>query len=273
MRWFCALFLKAHNMNRGGNYDNYGFIITRRVNSEKTNKYWNHSLRCIRRFYPYRKIVIIDDNSNQQFIKADFDYKNVIIVKSDFPGRGELLPYYYFYKNKYFENAVIIHDSVFFHKRIAFEKINITNSVIPFWHFDYSENIENTLRLVQYSLKNSSNIIDKLSQDAIQVFGFRKTDIWYGCFGVQSYINHTFLSNIQNKYQLFNLLRVVQNRKDRCCLERIMGSIFYIENPLLYKTPSLLGDIWKYAKWGTTFDEYTKMKKQNLPLVKVWSGR
>ena len=47
----------------------YGFIITRHVNSEITNKYWNHAIRCIRRFYPYRKIIIIDDNSNQLFVK------------------------------------------------------------------------------------------------------------------------------------------------------------------------------------------------------------
>ena len=42
----------------------YGFIMTRHVNSEKTNRYWNHAVRCIKRFYPFRKIVIIDDNSN-----------------------------------------------------------------------------------------------------------------------------------------------------------------------------------------------------------------
>ena len=42
----------------------YGFIITRHVNSEKTNKYWNNAIICIRTFYPQKKIVIIDDNSN-----------------------------------------------------------------------------------------------------------------------------------------------------------------------------------------------------------------
>ena len=59
---------------------NYGFIITRHVNSETTNKYWNQSVKLIRSFYPLRKIVIIDDNSDQNFIKADFDYKNLTII-------------------------------------------------------------------------------------------------------------------------------------------------------------------------------------------------
>ena len=51
--------------------NDYGFIITRHVNSEKTNKYWNKCVRCIREFYPFRKIVIIDDNSNQKFVKSE----------------------------------------------------------------------------------------------------------------------------------------------------------------------------------------------------------
>jgi nucleoside-diphosphate-sugar epimerase len=49
----------------------YGFIILRHVNSELTNEYWNECVRCIRRFYPLRKIVVIDDNSNKDFVKAD----------------------------------------------------------------------------------------------------------------------------------------------------------------------------------------------------------
>ena len=37
----------------------YGFIITRHVNSIKTNNYWNHSVKLLRTFYPLIKIVII----------------------------------------------------------------------------------------------------------------------------------------------------------------------------------------------------------------------
>jgi len=104
--------------------DDYGFIITRYVNSEKTNKYWNRSIQCIKKFYPDKKIVIIDDNSNQNYVKADFDYKNVEIIHSEYPCRGELLPYYYFFKQRFFRNAIILHDSVFFHRKINFNKLN-----------------------------------------------------------------------------------------------------------------------------------------------------
>ena len=249
----------------------YGFIITRHVNSEKTNKYWNHAVRSIRRFYPFRKIVIIDDNSNQAFVKADFNYKNIQIVNSEYPGRGELLPYYYFHKNKYFNNAVILHDSVFFHKRIHFEKFNKVN-VLPLWHFDYNENMGNCSRLSRYL--NHVYAIQKQIMPQDNMFSFKPSDIWYGCFGVQSYINHNFLSSIQQKYNLFGLLDGVLTRTDRCSLERIMGIIFHIESPNLYKRPSLFGDIWKYQQWGYSFETYcTEYKGIHKPLIKVWTGR
>ena len=103
--------------------NSFGFILTRHVNSEKTNKYWNHSVKCLRTLYPLNKIIIIDDNSNYNFVKAEFEYKNVEIIQSEFNGRGELLPYYYYLKNKFFDHAVILHDSVFFHRRVHFEKL------------------------------------------------------------------------------------------------------------------------------------------------------
>jgi len=254
----------------------YGFIITRHVNSEKTNKYWNHAVRSIRRFYPFRKIVIIDDNSNQAFVKADFNYKNIQIVNSEYPGRGELLPYYYFHKNRYFDNAVILHDSVFFHKRIHFEKFNKVN-VLPLWHFDHSldlnNNIVNCTRLSKY-LNNAEAVQFKLSPENRNMFAFKPSDIWYGCFGVQSYINHNFLSGIQSKYNLFRLLDGVLSRVDRCSFERIMGIIFHIESPKLYKYPSLLGTIFDNQQWGYTFETYcTEYKGIHKPLVKVWTGR
>jgi hypothetical protein len=260
----------------------FGFIITRHVNSELTNNYWNESIKCIRKFYPLCKIVVIDDNSKQEFVKAEYEYQNVEIVNSEFPQRGELLPYYYFHKNRYFNNAVIIHDSVFFHKRIAFEKLERMGiKVIPMWHFDVAkeENIPNSIRLSS-TLKNNAKIMQNLNdkQTRYDLLGMSgNTNLWNGCFGVQSFINYNFLDFLQKKYSLFNLLHVVKTRPDRCCLERIMGIIFNLEYPILLKAPSILGPIFQYNKWGYTYQEYKEqMRKHNVavvPVVKVFSGR
>lgn len=254
--------------------NSFGFIITRHINSEITNKYWNHSIKLLRTFYPNKKIVIIDDNSNANFVKADFNYKNIEIVQSEFHGSGEILPYYYFLKNKYFENAVILHDSVFFHKRINFEKLNNFN-ILPLWHFNPDkENLINSLRIIK-SLKNFDIIQNKISlnNDMIVI----PQNKWYGCFGLQSYINHNFLLQINNKYNIENLVKIVKNRADRCCSERILGTIFFTESQNLFKTKSVFGDIMTYQKWGDyTFEKYiTNLKKGIIPkhVVKVWTGR
>jgi len=255
------------------NTDNFGFIISRHVNSENTNKYWNHCVKLLRTLYPLKKIIIIDDNSNYEFVKQDFDYKNIKIVKSEFPKRGELLPYYYFLKYKYFKNAIIIHDSVFFHRRIDFENFKNIN-VIPLWHFNSDfENIENTKRIVK-NLKNTSTILSNFEKE-LNVLKFKNYK-WYGCFGVQCYINLNFLEHLEKKYNLTKLILAVNSRKDRCCLERIFGLIFCLESPNVINIKSLFGNIMTYQKWGYTFNEYINdLKNKNIPkqIIKVWTGR
>lgn len=253
----------------------FGFIMTRHVNSNITNHYWNHSIRCIRRFYPNKKIVVIDDNSNYDFVKAHSEYKNVEIIQSEYKGRGELLAYYYFFKNKFFENAIIIHDSIFIHKRINFEKLKNVD-VLPLWHFNQdTDNLQNSLYLTS-RFKNRFYLQQKLSLDGIVILG--RPYEWAGCFGVQSYINHNFLLKITDKYNLFALLEKVKTRPDRCCLERIFGIIFNLESKITKKQKSLFGNIHHYnSGFDYTFDKYkydlTVRKKLPKSIIKVWTGR
>jgi hypothetical protein len=273
LRYFAPLFLKV-------DYMTFGFILSRHVNSETTNKYWNTCIKQLNLIYPETSIVIIDDNSSPEFLKADEEYKNITIVQSEYPRRGELLPYYYFYKNKYFDNAIIIHDSVFFQCNVLFNKLEQSQiKVLPLWHFNWgkNENNGNTTRLATV-LKHNTKILELVGFNQQIVLGLNNNNNkWSGCFGVQSYINHHFLSFLQDKYQLFNLLQLVNNRQDRCCLERLFAIIFNIEYPILNKLKSLLGPINKYCKWGTTYDEHCeymkKYGKSRIPIVKVWTGR
>ena len=245
----------------------FGFIITRHVNSDKTNCYWNQNIKLLRSHYPQCKLVIIDDNSNQSFIKAEFDYINLEVINSEYPGRGELLPYIYYLKHKWFDNAVIIHDSVFFHKTIDFA--NVKSNVLSLWMF-YNNNSEiNNILRISDSL-NHSRIIKS------HILEWSKNN-WGSCFGSQSYINHNFLVNLNNKYKLTNLINVITNRSDRCALERIMGLLFYIETRT---NNTLFGCInnshIKANNYTYSFDEYMKsFYSGELPtvIIKVWTGR
>jgi len=254
----------------------YGFIITRHVNSDQTNRYWNQCVKLIRTFYPLRKIIIIDDNSKQEFVKSFHEYKNITIIQSEYPGRGELLPYFYYLKYKWFPNAVIIHDSLFIHKKILFDKFSIP--VLPLWHHNYDkENVQNILRITS-GLKNNRLLINKINKKEEMVInlGF-SNDKFNLCFGGQCYIKLWFLEKIENKYGISNLVHHIHNRTDRCSLERILGLLFCEEYPKLLNINSLFGDIMKSPRaFIYNYDDYDndiKQRKLINPFVKVWTGR
>ena len=88
--------------------------------------------------------------------------------------------------------------------------------------------------------------------------------------------NLDFLEKIEQKYGITQLISAIHCRTDRCCLERILGCIFFTECQNILNQKSLLGDIMKYQTWGYSYDEYmVNLKKGTIPapIVKVWSGR
>jgi len=230
----------------------FGFIILRHVNSSLTNKYWLHCYDCIRKYYPENNILIIDDNSNYNFITFKELYKTTII-NSEYPGRGELLPYYYYLNNKLFDTAIIIHDSVFINSLID---INNINDYKILWDFEHKwDQIEDETKMI-----NSFN--------DIELTNFHKNkNLWVGCFGGMSIIKHDYLVFINNKYDISKLLKYVLNRYNRCSFERVIACLLqkHVSNK------SLFGNIHKYCKWGFKFNE--KEKYKNLPVIKVWTGR
>jgi hypothetical protein len=254
---------ESNNLNN--QYDNdFGFIMTRHVNSEKTNNYWNINVKLLNKFYPNKLIVIIDDNSNQKYLKQLFQLKNLLIIQSKYPKRGELLPYIYFLHNKWFDKAVIIHDGMFFHKKFLFEKINCP--AISLWHFDNNNTKDH--------LKNNIRLANYLNYSKFIKYHLLNNNTFNGCFGVQSFISHNFLVHLNNKYKIHNLLYAVHTREDRCSLERIMGLLFFLETKI--KT-SLLGNIFKHpSAFFYKFENYiTDIKQHKIPsyVIKVFTGR
>lgn len=260
--------------------NDFGFIITRHVNSEETNKYWNQCIKQIHRYYPHRMIVIIDDNSLEEFIEPKTPpYGNVLVINSELThkGCGELLPYVYYLRYKWFPNAVILHDSVFIHKRIPFEHFHVP--VMPFWHHPYDkENVLNIYRIVN-QLTNNYHLMKKLNDDVISNFGIipQHSNKFILCFGAQSYISLRFLERLEQKYHISYLTSVIKNRKDRCSFERVLGLMFCEESPNLLTIKSLFGDILsKKHNFNYSYQNYVSDINKNkiiYPFVKVWTGR
>lgn len=233
----------------------FGFILTRHVNSAITNQYWIECVKQIRRYYPTHMVVIIDDNSVPAHV-SNHKFTNCLILKSEFQKRGELLPYYYFYRYKFFPKAVILHDSVFVQEFVDFEKVNN----IPLWHFTHPlhQDAEMEGRLLR-CLDNSAPLLEMHAAKQFR-----------GMFGAMSVVSLDFLTLVEDKYKLFRLLSYINTRTLRMGLERVMGLIFTLENP---SGVSLFGTIHEYCRWGFTFQQYLRQTKKDLAVVKVWSGR
>jgi hypothetical protein len=270
----------------------FGFVVVRHVNNEETNKYWIECLRCIRKYYPFEKVLIVDDSSDPESLNSNgVNMANVEIVQSEFPKRGELLGYYYFHKLKPFEKGIVLHDSAFIQNRIEFENINLAF----LWSFESTyirlldgkifksnDDPENDIRLLGY-LKNSQPLIDKY-----------KSEQFKGCFGVMSVIHGTVLDYFVDKYDLFKLLDHVNTRSLRMNVERVFGVICSIETNR--KVQVICGDIFQHPEcYELKFDMYKDLvnsleteeiqRKKNIfklkaknPLLsyqifKVWTGR
>ena len=89
-----------------------------------------------------------------------------------------------------------------------------------------------------------------------------------------SVIQHDFLKNIVDKYNLFNLLNYVTIRYDRCCFERIFAVVCNME----YKPTHLIGNVdemYQFLKYD--YDQYIIDKNTDLlkkyKIIKTWTGR
>jgi hypothetical protein len=255
------------------NLEDYGFILTRHVRDELTNQYWNRAIKCIRLFYPEKKIVVIDDNSDKKYVKPTVKLFNVVFIKSEFPGAGELLPYYYLLKHKFFNYALIIHDSVFIHKKINIPVICSRYKAISLWHFDGDNLLNDRKYALVATLRNNDALIRRMRHKNDLVIP-NSTDNWLGSFGGQTLISLNFLIKLEKKYKLSNLVKHISNRVDRMCFERIIGLL--ISSETNYNKKSLFGNIHFYQKFGYDYQKYIHdFKKGQLPrnVVKVWTGR
>lgn len=259
-----------------------GFIILRHVNSTITNQYWKECYSSIRKFYPSNKIIIIDDDSNTHFLKCDeteLKLDHTTIIQSEYPKRGEFLPYYYYLKNKFCDTAVILHDSVFIQQPINFH----VDEYKMLWHFP------------SYLMKDGQSSEKQIEQ--IRALGHQGLNNMYeyfylnknnGCFGAMSIITYDYLSEINNIFKIDKLIPHITCRISRCAFERVFSFLLMykhnggnvVSGGTMWnsrgniKHHSLLGDIVKYCRWGITFEEYIKHKhRMKLPIVKVWTGR
>lgn len=247
--------------------------MIRHVTNKITDLYWKESYTAIRKFYPNCPVLIIDDSSQQHYLREDIYMTNCTVVyDKEHRGCAELLPYYYFHRLKPCSRAVILHDGVFLQAPLTGLVAEEGGDCgiqflwsIPHYH-------EDTI------LGEIHELIDALPEqereDVRSMYKNTKAD-WTGIFGVMSIVDWKWLEEVEQRYHLFdNWFPVLKNREYRCAMERVFGLIAYHHLRTRVRPP-LFGSIQHYVRWGITFMEYLKDYENfsSYPIIKVWSGR
>ena len=248
-------------------------VILRHVKDEVTNRMWIESCTNARKHYPNAIIVVIDDNSNKEFIHATasemiaMKFYEIVFVQSEYPKHGELLPYIYFLKHKWADAMLFIHDSVFIQKHVPVSKKHDWYSCWNAIHCFSNTVTPDTIRMIKRLQK---------SEQLLNIFNYKRNQ-WSVCYGAMGFITYDRLKHLEDVYKLTNLLGHVNHREDRYCLERLFACMYYDQYAL--RMPCLIHhSITVYQRWGTTYGTYLKEKARRpldsrYPFFKVWVGR
>lgn len=251
------------------NNESYVFIILRNIRTVSDNDLWISSYNSIRKYYTNR-IIIIDDNSSINTV--DGKLINTEIIKSEFNGAGEILPYYYFLKYKWADRMIFLHDSMFLNRH--FKTSELEGKIKFNWYFT-SNGFDDYRKILNYvsSLNNKSDI---------ESFVTNSNNQWVGCFGASTICSLDLIQKLEDKYSLFNnLVFLVRSRKDREAFERLLGIILFYEKDVSINNCSNYGDILKYPdafkpELNINFETSIHNLKQynyDTAIIKIWKGR
>lgn len=245
----------------------YVFVILRNITLAQDNDLWISSYNSIRKFYT-NPIVIIDDNSTINTVNGRLT--DTTVIKSEWRGAGEILPYYYFLKEKWADRMIFLHDSMFLHR--PFQPSELDGPVRFHWHFDHED--RNDRKII--------NFLSLLNQSKEVIAEFSNPDfVWKGCFGGASIIDLDVVEQLEEKYELFSKLTMSsRTRTDRKAFERVMGILVYYEKLIDHSTYSNFGSILSYPKAFEsqnnnieTAAHIVSQANYNTAILKVWRGR
>lgn len=239
-------------------HHSFGFIMSRYVRCETTNKYWIESCTCIRSLYPDAPIIIVDDHSDEKFL-TDNNFENVEIIESEYDrGVAELLPYLYFHRRKPFDIAIILNDGTFLQQR--FDATVMTDiDARPIWEF------------AGYLKEHPDAYLIHCLNHADELLEIYHPANYRGCFASMSIISWSFLDFLMERHNLYELQHHVNTRPTRCGLERVLGVLFQKHSR---NSCAIVSDIFLHPQpFELTFDGYKSMEKGTYPIYKVWSMR
>ena len=241
------------------NEKSYVFVILRNIQKTSDNDLWLSAYQSIRQYYT-NQIIIIDDNSTLNTFNGKL--VNTEIIQSEYNGAGEILPYYYFLKEKWADTMIFLHDSMVLHRLFTDDELD--HDVVLHWHFNEKDKaiVKKSVALLSYLTKST------------EIEEYALNGSWNGVFGGASIIDLSVVEMLEEKYKITNLVNFIRTRKQRQLVERVLGILLSYEK----NVTSNFGDILKYPKNFETNNLQTSMHNisqtnYNTAIIKLWRGR
>lgn len=244
-----------------------GFIVLRCVQKKTDNALWNNCCDSIRRNYPECKIIVIDDHSKDDLVSC-MNSANAEVVHSGVSTKaGEMLPYYYYHQmgDKWFDRAVIVHDSTVVQSRFPVPETEF----VPLWHF---LSTDASLPLLE---KRLIGLLGERTRVPVQDLHEDKTR-WLGCFGAMSIVSCRHLRRSISEQELHTLVNSIRDRLDRMACEGVIPCVMLATLIGSTRRPGVFGGIGKHpSNFELTPEVYLRNSEpfRRLPVVKLWCRR
>lgn len=235
----------------------FGFIIPSYCDSDLHLAQLKRCIKSIIGFHPKNNIIVIDDHSKVNLTKSLSEFKNVKVVISPVKGAGDMVTYDVFRNNHDFQKAVIFQDSMTLEKKL--EDIDEIDDINYIWYFTnhrlHWHKIPEPKN--EYNIANNINVHDDAVLDAINKLikksdfksyaleKYHKKNEWSGCFGCLGIVDYEFVSELNKKTGIVDILMNFNNNRTR----RVAESIFALACQFV------LGDkVFEKAYDGLYFD-------------------
>lgn len=251
----------------------FNFLIPSCIKNEIHERQLLRCINSIRKFHIKNIIYIINDSDNEMDIKYDNInniYKNIVIIKSKYRYRGELLCFEFMLNNDDNHNYFIIHDSMILCEPLV--NIETIQNIKFLWHFtnhiiQWDSTIE---EMSEYNIEN--NIVSHtdllkhvINKDYYMNVDFQNFAIdylnnkikWCGCMGLCCITNKNTMQYMNNIIPFVEIFLSKSTRRNRVINESIFSIIcHYIYNYIDFSN----------SYDGLYYDGITINKNANMPV-------
>ena len=212
----------------------FGFLVASHLTCEEHKNCLVECIESILKFYKQYQIVVIFSGETHTYLKEQIFKLYTEIKYETATGAASSSSLYFLKKNRYFDIAVTLQDSMTILKEFD---VSAIDTVKYLWHstnhrihwssikepeteFNIKNNIKTHDDLILYFVKNVIKD-DYFRQYCLNTYMHK--DMWVVCFGPCVIIRTSFLDILDSKTGLIDLMFALQNHRERRAGESLLA--------------------------------------------------